>query len=109
MIDRLTSPALRLYPTAPAISRHSRSTEDEFIGGGRYRIRPEDIVAIPLPDLHRDPAVWGDDAEEFRPERMLDDEFQKLPSNCWKPFGTGVRACLGRALSWQVSSYKQRG
>ncbi|KAK1915853.1 hypothetical protein P3342_003668 [Pyrenophora teres f. teres] len=54
--------------------------------------------------IHRDPAVYGEDAEEFRPERMLDDEFERRNKefpNCWKPFGNGMRACIGRAFAWQ--------
>jgi hypothetical protein len=27
----------------------------------------------------RDPAVWGEDAQEFKPERMLDGKFEALP------------------------------
>jgi cytochrome P450/NADPH-cytochrome P450 reductase len=27
----------------------------------------------------RDPAVWGEDAEEFKPDRMLDGRFEALP------------------------------
>ncbi|KAJ7187245.1 fatty acid hydroxylase [Mycena filopes] len=51
--------------------------------------------------IHRDPAVWGDDAEEFKPERMLDGKFEALPPNAWQPFGFGLRGCIGRAFAWQ--------
>ena len=54
-----------------------------------------------LKGLHHDPAVYGEDANEFRPERFLDGGWEKLPSNAWKPFGTGARACIGRALAEQ--------
>jgi cytochrome P450/NADPH-cytochrome P450 reductase len=60
------------------------------------------MVAL-LPQIHRDPAVYGDDAEAFKPERMLDEPFSKLPSNSWKPFGNGVRGCIGRPFAWQES------
>lgn len=40
---------------------------------------------------------------------MLDENFSKLLSNSWKPFGNGMRACIGRAFAWQeallVSNY----
>jgi hypothetical protein len=49
--------AIRLYPTAPAFSRHSLSKNDIFIGDG-YRIKPTDVVNVPLSRLHRDTAVW---------------------------------------------------
>lgn len=54
-----------------------------------------------LTKIQKDPKVWGDDAEEFKPERMLGDKFDALPANAWKPFGTGMRACIGRAFAWQ--------
>lgn len=32
---------------------------------------------------------------------MLDEEFNKLPKNAWKPFGNGARACIGRPFAIQ--------
>lgn len=32
---------------------------------------------------------------------MLDEALGKIPKNAWKPFGTGMRACIGRAFAWQ--------
>lgn len=60
----------------------------------------EPIVAL-LNNLHQDPAVYGEDANEWKPERMLDENFNKLPPNSWKPFGNGQRACIGRPFAWQ--------
>src|SRR6266436_10027762 len=63
----------------------------------------EPIIAF-LPKVHRDPVVYGEDAEAWRPERMLDAEFDRLNKefpNCWKPFGNGARACIGRPFAWQ--------
>lgn len=31
----------------------------------------------------------------------MQDKFDKLPPNAWKPFGNGSRICLGMAFSWQ--------
>ncbi|KAJ7154351.1 fatty acid hydroxylase [Mycena crocata] len=90
---------LRLAATAPM--RATCSLEDTTIGGGKYAIKKGTTIAIQAWEMHRDPAVWGDDAEEFRPERMLDGKFEALPPNAWQPFGFGARACIGRAFAWQ--------
>lgn len=96
---------LRLWPTAPIFGVRPRSDDDKdfpmFIGKEQYQINKGDGIAIQLPKVHRDPAVYGEDANEFRPERMLDENFNKLPPNSWKPFGNGSRACIGRAFAWQ--------
>lgn len=48
---------------------------------------------------HRDPAAYGEDAKDFRPERMLDDNLANLPPNAWKSFGNGKRACIGKGFA----------
>ncbi|OTA62204.1 cytochrome P450 [Hypoxylon sp. EC38] len=69
--------------------------------GQKWEIEPGQTIVIVIPKLHRDPRVWGEDAEEFRPERMLDEKFAKIPKNALKPFGNGQRACIGRAFALQ--------
>jgi cytochrome P450/NADPH-cytochrome P450 reductase len=89
---------LRLMPTAPGFSLTPYKRE---IIGGQYEVNPGDSLDVFLAAVHRDPAVYGSDAEEFRPERMLDAYSQRLPANAWKPFGNGKRSCIGRAFAWQ--------
>lgn len=80
--------SLRLHPTAPAFSvgpHPEKNNEDPIlIGNGKYLIEKDDSVVVLLAKAMKDPAVWGSDAEDFKPERMLDDEFAKLPKNSWK-------------------------
>ncbi|KAF7316595.1 Fatty acid hydroxylase [Mycena chlorophos] len=91
--------ALRL--SAPAALRNTVSLEDTTIGNGKYAIKKGDTIIVQAWELHRDPTIWGDDADEFRPERMMDGKFEALPPNAWQPFGFGLRACIGRAFAWQ--------
>jgi len=99
-IDAVLKETLRLQPTAPGVSL--RSKVDNIIVPGGYEIHKNDEVIVLLTQLHRDPKVW-DQPEEFRPERMLNGGFEKLPPNAWKPFGNGQRACIGRPFAWQES------
>lgn len=84
---------------------------------GKYEVQNSDLILSILANLHTDPKVY-DQPLKFIPERMLDENFKKLPKNSWKPFGNGVRAvsgpqehslveanskwqCIGRAFAWQ--------
>ncbi|KZT53967.1 cytochrome P450 [Calocera cornea HHB12733] len=99
-IQAVLRESIRLNPPAGMIS--VAPLEDTVIAG-KYEVKKGTFCAIDIAGLHRDPTVWGTDAEEFRPERMSTENFEKLPVNCWKPFGSGVRACIGRPLAWQES------
>ncbi|EAU38312.1 hypothetical protein ATEG_01555 [Aspergillus terreus NIH2624] len=96
---------LRLHCPVTMLVVHAhpiRNNEDPVtLGNGRYELYKDEPVAIHIGKIHRDPAVYGDDADEFKPERMLDGKFEKLPKNAWKPFGNGMRACIGRPFAWQ--------
>ncbi|KAK0452920.1 fatty acid hydroxylase [Desarmillaria tabescens] len=93
---------LRLQPTAAI--RVVYPPEDTVIGRGKYFVKAGQAIALQIWDSHRDPSVWSDDAEEFRPERMLDGKFEAAPPNAWQPFGFGLRGCIGRPFSWQEMS-----
>lgn len=90
---------LRFHP--PAAARFVHCLEPTTIGGGKYALSSDDHILLNSISTNRDPAVWGDDAHEFRPERMLDGGFEKMPPNAWQPFGFGLRACIGRAFAIQ--------
>ncbi|KAJ5183808.1 Oxidoreductase FAD/NAD(P)-binding [Penicillium capsulatum] len=97
--------SLRLHPTAPGFSLQVHPDKphegDITLGNGKYKIEKEDTIGVLLGKTMRDPAVYGPDPEEFKPERMLDENFEKLPRNSWKPFGNGMRGCIGRPFAWQ--------
>ncbi|GME23747.1 hypothetical protein GTA08_BOTSDO08492 [Neofusicoccum parvum] len=97
-ISALMRETLRLMPTAPGYTVGAR--EDTVIGG-KYLVKKDAPIAGLLPSVHTDPEVYGADAREWKPERMLDDGFNKLPPGSWKPFGSGKRGCIGRAFAWQ--------
>ncbi|KAJ5289018.1 Oxidoreductase FAD/NAD(P)-binding [Penicillium angulare] len=104
-INAVMRETLRLRSTVPINGIHAHPTKNKedpvTLGGGKYVLHKDEQILLVLSKLHRDPKVWGPDAEEFKPERMLDENFEKLPKNAWKPFGNGMRGCIGRAFAWQ--------
>lgn len=89
-IRMILNESLRLWPTAPGFDVYAK--EDTVIGG-RYPVKKGESVSVLLPQLHRDKDAWGEDADQFRPERFADPA--KVPNHAYKPFGNGERACIG--------------
>jgi cytochrome P450/NADPH-cytochrome P450 reductase len=86
--------ALRLWPTVPGFSLYAK--EDTLLGG-KYPMKKGATLMVLVPKLHRDTSVWGEDAEEFRPERF--EGLASLPPHAYKPFGSGQRACIGQQFA----------
>ncbi|WP_243790306.1 bifunctional cytochrome P450/NADPH--P450 reductase [Saccharopolyspora gloriosae] len=101
-LDRIFKESLRLWPTAPAFAVTPRA--DGTVLGGRYELNRDDTLLVVAPGLHRDPAVWGADAETFDPDRFSFERAEMLPPNSWKPFGNGQRSCIGRGFALQEAT-----
>ncbi|WP_141566278.1 cytochrome P450 [Pseudonocardia sp. N23] len=92
--DRLSdalAETLRLYPPTVALLR--RALEDVTLRDGRL-VRAGEYVAVDLHAANRDPAVFGADADEFRPGRAVDGRARPWGLT----FGSGPHLCLGRAV-----------
>ena len=100
-ITQILKETLRLWPTAPVFGLYP--IEDTVIGG-KYKIKHQHTITVLLPMLHRDPAIWGDDAETFNPDHFSPAAEAKRPINAWKPFGNGKRACIGRQFALQEAT-----
>jgi cytochrome P450 len=95
-VRRVLDETLRLWPTAPAYSREA--LEDTVLGGA-HPVRRGGWALVLTTMLHRDPQVWGADAETFDPDRFDAAAVRARPPHTYKPFGTGARACIGRQFA----------
>ncbi|MFD0052878.1 cytochrome P450 [Streptomyces sp. NPDC127168] len=93
---RVLDESLRLWPTAPAFAREAR--EDTVLGGA-HPMRRGAWALVLTGMLHRDPDVWGPDAERFDPDRFDAKAVRSRAPHTFKPFGTGARACIGRQFA----------
>lgn len=95
-VRRVLDESLRMWPTAPAFTRAART---DTVLGGVHPMRAGAWALVLIPALHRDPAVWGRDADSFDPDRFLPERVRARPGHVFKPFGTGERACIGRQFA----------
>ncbi|XP_052744967.1 cytochrome P450 4C1 isoform X3 [Bicyclus anynana] len=86
---------LRYYVMAPFVIRHI----DKEIKLKSCTLKPGNNCFFSLYGVHRHP-MWGDDVEEFKPQRWLDSP-SRLPANAnaFMAFSVGKRNCIGRAYA----------
>ncbi|MGP4055314.1 cytochrome P450 [Mycobacterium sp. 4D054] len=94
-VRRIFDEALRLQPTVPGYYRAAR--EDTVLAGVHPMRKGDWVLALTM-GLHRDPR-WGDDPEAFDPDRFAPDKVRARPAGLYKPFGTGLRSCIGRQFA----------
>lgn len=95
-LDACIKETLRYGGPINALTR--RPLKEQLLGG-KYKVGPSDSIFGSTRGMHRDPEAWGDDCDEFKPERMI--PWSNVKHGAFKPFGTGMRSCIGRAFAEQ--------
>ncbi|KAK1757100.1 cytochrome P450 [Echria macrotheca] len=99
-ISAVIKEAFRVHPS----SGSAREPPD----GSRYTVRAPDgtehclngtIIYICHTIIQRDRSVFGSSADDFVPERWLDERAAEYPASAWRPFERGPRACIGQEFA----------
>lgn len=96
-MSMILNEVLRLYPPGillgRTIEKETKLDEDVILPGGAQ-------IVIPTLMVHRDPELWGEDVNEFKPERFADG-ISKATRNqvSFLPFGWGPRFCPGQNIA----------
>ncbi|KAK0595998.1 hypothetical protein LWI29_011857 [Acer saccharum] len=90
---------LRLYPAVPVDGKCP--IEEDMLPDG-FVVKKDDGVNYMPYAMGRMTYIWGDDAEEFRPERwLLDGVFQPESPFKFTAFQAGPRICLGKEFAYR--------
>ncbi|TGO31078.1 hypothetical protein BPAE_0002g01740 [Botrytis paeoniae] len=95
-LNAIITETLRLYPPIP-MSQPRLTSSSKLRIINQYLIPPNSTVSVQAWSLHRNPAIFGEDAEIFCPERWIRDEYRvREIERGFLAFGRGGRACTGR-------------
>uniref|UniRef100_A0A0D9WFL6 Cytochrome P450 n=1 Tax=Leersia perrieri TaxID=77586 RepID=A0A0D9WFL6_9ORYZ len=85
---------LRLHSSLPLLVPRESLVDTEILG---YHVAARTRLVINAWAIGRDPTVWGENAEEFMPERFLGREDVDYKGQGFEmiPFGRGRRGCPG--------------
>ncbi|KAF9650971.1 cytochrome P450 [Thelephora ganbajun] len=102
---------LRIYPPAPFNVRTSIN-ETTLPEGGKdgkpIYVPAQTFISFSPIIMHRRKDLWGPDADEFDPDRFIDDRMKKyfVPNPfIFLPFNTGPRICLGQQFAYNEMSF----
>ncbi|KAL2126647.1 hypothetical protein VTI74DRAFT_479 [Chaetomium olivicolor] len=93
-LDNVCRESLRYIPPIPMTVRES--VEDDMLGG--YAVPGRTVVYLLANAINRMEWFWGDDADEFKPERW-DNLPETAVPNAFMTFLQGPRGCLGRKFA----------
>ncbi|GAB1522864.1 Protein kinase alk2 [Rhizoctonia solani] len=99
---------LRLFPAVPVNERTAVKSTVLNSGEKKYYVPAGATIPYSVLHMHRRKDLWGPDADEFDPERWLDDRLKKYVTPnpfIFLPFNAGPRICLGQQFAYNETSY----
>lgn len=97
-LEAVINEALRVHATSALGLPRLAPAGGLALPGGRA-VPAGTVLSVPSYTIHRDRAVWGADADAFRPERWFEADRAEGMQKAFNPFSFGPRACVGRNLA----------
>uniref|UniRef100_A0A8D9AZ38 Cytochrome P450 4c3 n=1 Tax=Cacopsylla melanoneura TaxID=428564 RepID=A0A8D9AZ38_9HEMI len=90
-MEMVIKESLRMFPAAPFMGR---SVDEDYDLGYGLILPAGAQVFVSIYSLHRDPAFYPH-PDSFDPTRWTPEAVAQRPANCFIPFSTGARNCIG--------------
>lgn len=91
-LDRTVKECVRISPAVPLVVR--QVCKDMNLNNGFIAPRGAGIAAF-IENIHHNSLIYPN-PEKFDPDRFLPENFAKIPTGAYVPFGLGPRNCIGK-------------
>ncbi|KAH7338413.1 cytochrome P450 [Rhizoctonia solani] len=99
---------LRLFPAVPVNLRTAAKSTVLKVNGKQYYVPAGASMTWSTLMMQRRKDLWGTDADEFDPDRWLDDRLKKYVTPnpfIFLPFNAGPRICVGQQFAYNEASF----
>uniref|UniRef100_A0A914MVS8 Uncharacterized protein n=1 Tax=Meloidogyne incognita TaxID=6306 RepID=A0A914MVS8_MELIC len=101
LIDGVINETLRLCPVV-AFANTRKCSIKYLTKNGELCLNPGDAIEADIFSIARDKEFWGEDANEFKPERWFNSPHSPSSFLALLPFGFGPRRCVGIPLAKHI-------
>lgn len=90
-LEKVIKEVLRLLPIGPILFRKTTAP----LKLKKCTAPADSVLHIKTYEIQRDVKIWGEDANEFNPDRFDYENFKKIHPYAYFPFSNGPRICPG--------------
>ncbi|XP_065082891.1 cytochrome P450 4C1-like [Ochlerotatus camptorhynchus] len=99
-LEMVCKETMRLLPAVPIMAR---VTSGDIKLNDRHTIPANCTIIMGIFQIHRDPKIWGPNADNFDPDNFLPDNVAKRHPYSYIPFSAGPRNCVGMRYAYLSS------
>jgi hypothetical protein len=98
--DAIIKEALRLHPPGGTVRLSPQGAGTTLTLPNGEQLLVDGLILTPIAYvIQRDPKIFGETRDDFRPERWIGPEAAKIPDSAFRPYERGPRRCTGQELA----------